>query len=102
VLLTSRRTPPLDLGQWRSQGVDPEDLFVIGVKAAIEHRPAYSPIARASYTVDLPGPSAENLGLLPFGRVTGRDTRLRSDCGQNRRSTKDVIAPMGEQVMSPS
>lgn len=48
MLLTSRRTPPFDLGQWRSQGVEPEDLFVVGVKAAIEHRPAYDPIARAS------------------------------------------------------
>ena len=70
VLLTSRRTPPLDLGQWRSQGVDPENLFVIGIKAAIEHRPAYAPIARVSYTVDLPGPSAENLGRLPFEHVS--------------------------------
>jgi microcystin degradation protein MlrC len=70
VLLTSRRTPPLDLGQWRSQGVDPEKLFAIGVKAAIEHRPAYAAIARASYTVDLPGPSAENLGRLPFEHVS--------------------------------
>jgi microcystin degradation protein MlrC len=70
VLLTSRRTPPLDLGQWRSQGVDPEELFAIGVKAATEHRPAYAPIAKASYTVDLPGPSAENLGRLPFEHVS--------------------------------
>ena len=70
VLLTSRRTPPLDLGQWRSQGVDPENLFVKGIKAAIEHRPAYAPIARVSYTVDLPGPSAENLGRLPFEHVS--------------------------------
>lgn len=70
VLLTSRRTPPLDLGQWRSQGIDPEDLFAIGVKASTEHRPAYDPIARASYTLDLPGPCAENLGRLPFENVT--------------------------------
>lgn len=70
ILLTSRRTPPFDLGQWRSQGVDPEKLFVIGVKAAVEHRPAYGPIARASYAVDLPGPCAENLRRLPFERVS--------------------------------
>jgi len=70
VLLTSRRTPPVDLGQWRSQGVDPENLFAIGVKAATEHRPAYDPIAKASYTVDLPGPSAENLRGLTFERVS--------------------------------
>ena len=70
VLLTSRRTPPFDLAQWRSQGVDPEDLFAIAVKAAVEHRPAYGPIARASYKIDLPGPCAENLGRLPFERVS--------------------------------
>ena len=70
VLLTSRRTPPFDLGQWRSQGVDPEELFVISVKAAVEHRPAYDPIARASYVVDLPGSCAEDLRHLPFRRVS--------------------------------
>lgn len=41
VLLTSRGTPPFDLGQWRSQGVDPEELFAVGIKAATEHRRAY-------------------------------------------------------------
>jgi microcystin degradation protein MlrC len=68
-LLTSRRTPPFDLGQWRSQGVDPEKLSVIGIKAAAGHRQAYDPIAVASYTVDLPGPCAENLGRLPYRRI---------------------------------
>jgi hypothetical protein len=33
ILLTSKKTPPFDLGQWRSQGINPEDLRVIGVKA---------------------------------------------------------------------
>ncbi len=70
VLLTSRRTPPFDLGQWRSQGVNPEELFAIGLKAAVEHRPAYDPIARASYIIDSPGPCAENLESLPFERVS--------------------------------
>ena len=69
VLLTSRRTPPFDLGQWRSQGVDPEELSVIGIKAAAGHRQAYDPIAAASYTVDLPGPCAENLERLPYRRI---------------------------------
>ena len=70
VLLTSRRTPPIDLGQWRSQGVEPEDLFVMGVKATVEHRPAYDAIAKASYIVDLPGPCAQDLKRLPFRRVS--------------------------------
>jgi microcystin degradation protein MlrC len=69
ILLTSRKTPPFDLGQWRSQGIDPERLWVIGVKAAVAHRRAYDPIAKASYTVDTPGPCASNLRLLPFRRI---------------------------------
>lgn len=69
VLLTSRRTPPSDLAQWRSQGIDPEDLFAIAVKAATGHRQAYLPIAKASYALDLPGSCAENLRRLPFERV---------------------------------
>lgn len=69
ILLTSHRTVPFDLGQWRSQGVEPEDLFVIGVKAATERETAYGPIATASYALDLPGPSAGNLKRLPFENV---------------------------------
>lgn len=69
VLVTSRKTPPFDLGQWRSVGVDPGGLAVIGIKAAAGHRRAYDPIARASYAVDLPGPCAENLARLPYERV---------------------------------
>jgi microcystin degradation protein MlrC len=70
VLLTSRRTPPFDLAQWRSQGVEPGDLFAIGVKAAAGHRLAYDPIATASYVLDLPGPCSEDLRSLPFENVT--------------------------------
>lgn len=69
ILITSRKTPPFDLGQWRSQGINPEELFVIGVKAAVAHRRAYDPIAAASYTVDSPGPCAEDLRRLPYRRI---------------------------------
>src|SRR5207249_2389225 len=69
ILLTSRKTPPFDLGQWRSQGIDPESLRVIGVKAAVAHRRAYDPIAKASYTVDTPGPCSSNLRAFPFRKI---------------------------------
>ena len=45
ILLTSNRTPPFDLGQWRSQGLEPTRFSVIGVKAAVAHRRAYDSIA---------------------------------------------------------
>ena len=69
ILLTTRKTPPFDLAQWRSQGITPESLFVIGIKAAVAHRRAYDPITKASYTVDTPGPCSSNLRSLPFRQI---------------------------------
>lgn len=69
ILLTSRATPPFDLGQWRSQGVDPENLQVIGVKAAVAHRRAYDKIARSSFTVRTPGPGTSDLHALPYRKI---------------------------------
>lgn len=69
VLLTSRKTPPFDLGQLRSQGIIPEQLSVIGVKAAVAHRRAYEPIASALFSVATPGACASDLMTLPFQRV---------------------------------
>jgi microcystin degradation protein MlrC len=69
ILLTSRKTPPFDLGQLRSQGIIPEQQRVIGVKAAVAHRRAYDKIAKASYTVDTPGPCSSNLKPFPFQRL---------------------------------
>lgn len=69
VLLTSRRTPPFDLGQFHSQGIRPERLKVIGVKAAVAHRRAYDPIARGSYTVATAGPCTSEIASLPYTRL---------------------------------
>jgi microcystin degradation protein MlrC len=72
ILLTSNKTAPFDLGQWRSQGIDPERLNVIVVKAAVAHRAAYDPIAARSFTVDTPGPCGSDLGRLPYKLLTRR------------------------------
>ncbi len=69
ILLTSRATAPFDLGQWRSQGIVPEQLFAIGVKAAVAHRQASDPIARASLYVETPGPCPGDLRTLPFRHI---------------------------------
>jgi microcystin degradation protein MlrC len=69
VLLTSKRLAPMDLGQWRSQGIDPKKLSVIGVKAAVGHRRAYDPIASASFTVKTRGPCTSDLRQLPYKRI---------------------------------
>jgi microcystin degradation protein MlrC len=69
ILLTSIKTPPFDLGQWRSQGIEPTKLSVIGVKAAVAHRRAYDPIAARMLWVDTPGPCRSDLRKLPYQHV---------------------------------
>lgn len=71
ILITSRKTPPFDLGQYRSQGIEPKDFAFIGVKAAVAHRRAYDPITAASYFVDTPGPCSSNLHNFPYRRLQG-------------------------------
>ncbi len=66
ILITSRKTAPMDLGQLRSQGIEPRDMRFIGVKAAVAHRQAYDTIKSASYTVLTPGPCPSDLTVLPF------------------------------------
>jgi microcystin degradation protein MlrC len=69
ILLTTNKTPPFDLGQLRSQGIEPTGLSVIGVKAGVGHRRAYDPIATESYTVLTPGTNISDLRTLPFRRI---------------------------------
>ena len=69
ILLTSKRLAPMDLGQWRSQGIDPETLTMIGIKAAVGHRRAYEKIAAASYTVATRGPCTSDLARLPYKHI---------------------------------
>lgn len=66
ILLSSVKTPPFDLGQWRSQGIEPTQLSFIGVKAAVAHRRAYDGIADRMLWVDTPGPCSSNLSLFPY------------------------------------
>ena len=66
ILITSIKTPPFDLGQWRSQSIEPTQLSVIGVKAAVAHRRAYDGIAARMLWVDTPGPCSSNLKALPY------------------------------------
>ncbi len=69
VLLTSRKTPPFDLAQLRSQGIVPEEAAIIAVKAAVAHRRAYDKIAVESFTVRTLGPCTSDLTALPYKKL---------------------------------
>ena len=72
ILLSSRKMPPMDLGQLHSQGISPEDATLVVVKAAVSHRDAYGPIARASFNVDSAGLCTSNLTRLPYRKLKGK------------------------------
>ncbi len=69
ILVTSLKTAPFDLGQLRSQGIAPEELAFIGVKAAVAHRRAYDRLGGRSYWVRTPGPCPSDLTTLPFRHI---------------------------------
>lgn len=80
ILLTSRRTPPMDLGQWLHVGIDPQSLAVIGVKAAVAHRKAYNPIATHHAWIDTPGPCQSRLASFPYKHARRPIYPLDLDC----------------------
>ena len=69
ILLTSKKLPPFDLGQWRSQGINPEELSMIGIKAAVGHRVAWGRIAAGEFTVNTSGPCTSDITRLPYTRL---------------------------------
>ncbi len=60
VVLTSKRQTPFSLQQLLSLGINPVEMRIIVVKAAIAYRAAYEPIAGKIIEVDTPGLTAVN------------------------------------------
>ncbi len=69
ILLTSVKTPPMDLGQWLHVGLDPSRFSFVGVKAAVAHRRAWDPISRGNVWVSTPGPCSSDLKQLPYKKL---------------------------------
>lgn len=70
IVVTTLKTPPHDLGQFRSQGVTPEKLYMIGVKAAVAHKAVYDPITKHSFYVDTAGLGSSNLQNFPYKHLS--------------------------------
>ena len=66
ILLTTRRTPPGDLAQLRSQGIAPEQQGIIVVKSPVAFRGAYEPIATGIIEVDTPGLVTADLSAFDY------------------------------------
>ncbi|CAL1517215.1 M81 family metallopeptidase [Chitinophaga sp. MM2321] len=83
VLLTSHKTPPMDIGQLRSQGIQPEAAAFIIVKAAVSHKQAYDPIAKRSFYIDSPGLCTSYLERLPYQHIGDKQVSLTTQKGIN-------------------
>ncbi len=81
LLLTSRPTPPMDVAQWTSQGLDPAGFSYLGVKAAVAHRGAYEPIAARLLWADTPGPCTSRLDTLAYTHLR-RPVYPLDPCGE--------------------
>ncbi len=66
ILLTERKTPPLDLAQLRHIGIIPEAQSMIVVKSAVAYRAAYMPIAAEAIEMDTAGLCSANLSRFPY------------------------------------
>ncbi len=66
ILLTERKTPPMDLAQLRHIGIIPEAQSMIVVKSAVAYRAAYMPIAAAVIEMDSAGLCSANLSRFPY------------------------------------
>ena len=66
ILLTERKTPPLDLAQLRHIGIQPESQRMIVVKSAVAYRAAYMPIASEAIEMDTAGLCSANLSRFPY------------------------------------
>lgn len=76
ILLSERKTAPMDLGQFHSQGLRPEDATYVVIKAAVSHRAAYDSIMRAGFYVDSPGLCTSDLRRLPFTKLDEKTISL--------------------------
>jgi microcystin degradation protein MlrC len=59
----------IDLGVYRSQGVEPRDRKIVVVKSTNGFRSEYGPLAAQIMMVDTPGVSSANLRAVPYRRV---------------------------------
>lgn len=66
ILLTERKTPPMDLAQLRHIGIIPEAQRMIVVKSAVAYRAAYMPVATAVIEMDTAGLCSASLARFPY------------------------------------
>jgi microcystin degradation protein MlrC len=64
--------PTYDWGddQYRAVGLDPTSAKFVGVKNMMNFRFGYADVMKGYFVLDLPGPTTQDLRLLPFQRIS--------------------------------
>jgi len=69
VIVTTRAETPIDLNVFRSHGIEPTALRIIGLKGKGHFRAAFEPIASDVILFEGPGISGADLSRLPFTHI---------------------------------
>jgi microcystin degradation protein MlrC len=69
LVLNTLRHPPFSLGQLTCLGIDPQQMNILVVKAAIAYKAAYSPVAGTIIDVDTPGLTAVNPHRFAYRKI---------------------------------
>lgn len=69
VIVCERRVQPLDAAIFRSQGIEPRDRQVLGVKSAVHFRGSFEPLAHRIIEVDTIGLTSIALDHFPYRHV---------------------------------
>jgi microcystin degradation protein MlrC len=69
ILITTRKTPPGDLNQLRSVGIEPAQQNILVVKSAVAFRGAYEPVAGRIIEVDTQGLCSSDLSRFEYRRI---------------------------------
>ncbi len=70
VIVCERRMQALDTAIFRSQGIEPTERNILGVKSAVHFRGAFMPIASRIMEVDTPGLTSIDFSRFPYSRLS--------------------------------
>jgi microcystin degradation protein MlrC len=69
VIVCERRCQALDTAIFRSQGIEPSEKRILGVKSAVHFRGSFSPIASRILEVDTPGLTSIDFSRFPYQQM---------------------------------
>jgi microcystin degradation protein MlrC len=69
VIVCERRVQALDLAIFRSQGIEPTDKRILGVKSTVHFRGSFGPIAGRIIEVDTPGLTSVDFTRFPYKKM---------------------------------